>query len=131
MDFEGDFHQDLTWLIDRFVSKGADDWLAINVVHANRKESYKIYKAEVDPTISEDSLTRLLVPSAELAVVVGTGPLLRTEALSKLWAHVKLNKLQDSVDKNIVNTDAALFSVFGKSQVSMFELTELMAVHLK
>ena len=131
MDFEGDFHQDLTWLINRFVSKGADDWQAIDVIHANRKESYKITKEEVEPSIREDYLTRQLIPSTALAVIVGTTSLLRSEAVSKVWAYIKKNNLQDSVNKRIVNTDAPLLAVFGKPQIVMIELAELLEKHLK
>ena len=49
MSFDGDFDQDLTWLIDNFVRNGADDWLAIRVDHADSGYSYKIYKEDKPP----------------------------------------------------------------------------------
>jgi len=49
MSFDGDLDQDLNWLIDNFVRKGADDWMAIRVDHANGSDSYKIFKEDRPP----------------------------------------------------------------------------------
>ncbi|MDH5203491.1 MAG: SWIB/MDM2 domain-containing protein [Nitrospirota bacterium] len=69
--------------------------------------------------------------SEELAKVVGSKPLPRTEITKKLWAYIKKNKLQDSVNKRNINADANLKAVFGgKKQVSMFEMTKLINKHL-
>ena len=72
-----------------------------------------------------------LTPSAALAAVVGSAPLPRTEVVSKLWAYIKKNKLQDSVNKRMVNGDAKLKELFGKAQVSMFEMAGLIGKHVK
>src|ERR1044072_7198096 len=72
-----------------------------------------------------------LTPSPQLAAVVGSSPLPRTEIVSKLWAYIKKNKLQDSVNKRMVNGDAKLKELFGKSQVSMFEMAGLIGKHVK
>ena len=73
-----------------------------------------------------------LTPSEDLAKIVGAKPLPRTEVVSKLWAYIKKNGLQDKKNKRNINADAALKAVFGgKSQVSMFEMTKLVAKHLK
>ena len=74
---------------------------------------------------------KALTPSAALAAVVGAAPLPRTEVVSKLWAYIKKNGLQDKVNKRLVNADAKLKEVFGKAQVSMFELAALIGKHLK
>lgn len=69
--------------------------------------------------------------SAELAEVVGKGPLPRTEVIKKLWAYIKKNSLQDPKEKRMINADAALKAVFGgKARVSMFEMTKLVFKHL-
>jgi len=74
---------------------------------------------------------KALTPSAELAKVVGSSPLPRTEVTKKLWAYIKKNNLQDSSNKRNINADATLKSVFGgKSSVNMFEMTKLVAKHL-
>ena len=69
--------------------------------------------------------------SDALATVVGNKPLPRTEVTKKLWAYIKKNKLQDSVNKRMINADANLKAVFGgKTKVSMFEMTKLVSKHL-
>ncbi|MBI5274853.1 MAG: SWIB/MDM2 domain-containing protein [Burkholderiales bacterium] len=72
-----------------------------------------------------------LTPSPQLAAVVGSAPLPRTEIVSKLWAYIKKNKLQDAVNKRMVNADAKLKDLFGKAQVSMFEMAGLIGKHVK
>ena len=74
---------------------------------------------------------KALTPSPQLAAVVGSAPLPRTEVVSKLWAYIKKNKLQDSVNKRMVNADAKLKEIFGKAQVSMFEMAGLIGKHVK
>jgi len=69
--------------------------------------------------------------SEELAKVVGSKPLPRTEITKKLWEYIKKNKLQDKVDKRNIIADANLKAVFGgKQKVSMFEMTKLVSKHL-
>jgi upstream activation factor subunit UAF30 len=74
---------------------------------------------------------KALTPSAELAAVVGSKGLPRTEAVKKIWAYIKANKLQDSKNKRMINADAKLKVVFGgKGQVSMFDMAKYLAKHL-
>ena len=69
--------------------------------------------------------------SDELAVVVGKGPMPRSEVVKKLWVYIKSHSLQDSVNKRNINADANLKKVFGgKGTVSMFEMTKLVSKHL-
>jgi chromatin remodeling complex protein RSC6 len=73
-----------------------------------------------------------MTPSATLAAVVGNSPMPRTEVTSKLWGYIKKNSLQDKTNKRMINADDKLREVFGgKKQVSMFEMTKLVAKHLK
>lgn len=74
---------------------------------------------------------KALTPSAALAAVVGNSPLPRTEIVSKLWVYIKKNDLQDKVNKRLINADAKLKEVFGKAQVTMFELAALIGKHVK
>jgi upstream activation factor subunit UAF30 len=74
---------------------------------------------------------KALTPSAALAAVVGAAPLPRTEVVSKLWAYIKKNGLQDATNKRNINSDAKLKEVFGKAQVTMFEMAGLIGKHLK
>lgn len=73
---------------------------------------------------------KALTPSAALAAVVGAAPLPRTEVVSKLWAYIKKNGLQDATNKRNINSDAKLKEVFGKAQVTMFEMAGLIGKHL-
>ncbi|RJQ51396.1 MAG: hypothetical protein C4526_09980 [Nitrospiraceae bacterium] len=69
--------------------------------------------------------------SEALSAVVGSKPIPRTEVTKKLWVYIKKNKLQDAVNKRMINADANLKPVFGgKSKVSMFEMTKLVNKHL-
>ncbi len=73
-----------------------------------------------------------LTPSSELSAVVGASPMPRTEVTKKVWDYIKKNKLQDATNKRNINADDKLKAVFGgKKQVSMFEMTKLIAGHLK
>ena len=73
-----------------------------------------------------------MTPSSQLATVVGTTPLPRTEVTKKLWAYIKRKGLQDSKNRRNINADENLKPVFGgKAQVSMFEMTKLVNKHLK
>ena len=74
---------------------------------------------------------KALTPSAELAAVVGASPLPRTEVTKKIWDYIKKNNLQDAANKRMINADGKLRAVFGKDQVSMFEMTKILSQHLK
>ncbi|MDB5732475.1 MAG: hypothetical protein JWQ03_2370 [Variovorax sp.] len=73
---------------------------------------------------------KALTPSPALAAVVGTTPLPRTAVVSKLWEYIKKHDLQDAANKRNINADAKLQEVFGKPQVTMFELAKLIGPHL-
>ena len=69
--------------------------------------------------------------SAELAAVVGAGPMPRSEVVKALWVYIKKNNLQDPKNKRNINADAKLKAVFGgKAVVNMFEMTKLVSKHL-
>jgi len=73
-----------------------------------------------------------LTPVGPLAAVIGAAPLPRTEVTSKIWAYIKKNKLQDSVNRRNINADDKLKPLFGgKAQVSMFDLTKYVSKNLK
>ena len=74
---------------------------------------------------------RALTPSAALASIVGDKPLPRTEVVKRLWDYIKKGKLQDAVNKRMINADEKLKQVFGKAQANMFEMTGLVGKHLK
>ena len=73
-----------------------------------------------------------MTPSAVLAAVVGSMPMPRTDVTKKIWDYIKKNKLQDAINRRMINADEKLRQVFGgRSKVSMFEMTKLVSGHLK
>ncbi len=74
---------------------------------------------------------KALTLSPELAAVLGSKPLPRTEIVKQLWVYIKAHNLQDAKNKRNINADAKLKAVFGKPQVSMFEMAGLIGKHVK
>ena len=73
-----------------------------------------------------------MMPSEDLAEVIGSKAMPRTQVTKKLWEYIKKHKLQDSKKRTMINADDKLKKVFsGKKQVSMFEMTKLVSRHLK
>ena len=71
-------------------------------------------------------------PDATLAAVVGSSPMPRTELTKKIWAYIKRNGLQDKKNRRNINADDKLKAVFGgKASVNMFQMTALVAKHVK
>ena len=71
-----------------------------------------------------------LKPSDALAAVIGTEAVARPQVIKKLWDYIKANNLQDAANKRAINADAKLLAVFGKPQVTMFELAGIVGKHL-
>jgi chromatin remodeling complex protein RSC6 len=74
---------------------------------------------------------KAMTPSTDLAAIVGSKPMPRTEVTKALWAYIKKNGLQDAKEKRMINADDKLRKVLGKNRVSMFEMTRLVNAHLK
>ena len=74
---------------------------------------------------------KALTLSPELAAVLGNKPLPRTEIVKQLWVYIKANGLQYATNKRNINADAKLKAVFGKPQVTMFEMAGLIGKHVK
>ena len=66
-----------------------------------------------------------LQPGEKLAAVIGDKPAPRTEIVKKIWDYIKKNNLQDKKNKRMINADAKLKPLFGKDQVSMFDLAKI------
>ncbi|MBB6576236.1 DNA topoisomerase-3 [Comamonas odontotermitis] len=71
-----------------------------------------------------------LTPSPALAAVVGSEATSRPEVIKKLWDYIKANGLQDAKDKRAINADAKLKPLFGKDQISMFEIAGIVGKHV-
>ena len=72
-----------------------------------------------------------LQPSPQLAAVVGSDPLPRPEAVSKMWEYIRKHNLQNPENKREILADDKLEPVFGKKKVTMFEMNKHLAMHLK
>ena len=94
----------------------------------------KVAKKAAKPKVKRKpnaAFMKPLTPSATLAAIIGSTPMPRTEVTSKIWAYIKKNKLQDAVNRRMINADDKLKALFGKAQASMFELTKYVSKHLK
>ena len=99
-----------------------------------KKASAKKSAATTEPAkkrAPNAAFMKALTLSPELSAVVGDKPLPRTEIVSKLWIYIKEKNLQDKLNKRMINADAKLRAVFGKDQVSMFEMAGLINKHAK
>jgi upstream activation factor subunit UAF30 len=73
-----------------------------------------------------------LQPSQELAAIVGSTPLPRSEVVSRVWDYIETHKLQNPQSKREIMADEKLQAVFGgKNKVSMFEMNRHLVQYLK
>lgn len=77
-----------------------------------------------------DGLQKPLKPSAELAAVTGSGDIARSEVVSKMWAYIKKNNLQNPQNKREILADDKLEKIFGTKKVTMFEMNKHLSRHL-
>jgi len=73
---------------------------------------------------------RPLTPSSELAEIVGSAGIPRTQVVKKLWEYIKKHDLQDPKNRRNIIADDKLRPVFGKKVVTMFEMTKIVSKHL-
>ncbi len=97
----------------------------VKKVVAKKPAAKKAQGGKVSPFMKPMTL------SADLAAVVGKGPMPRSEVVKKLWAYIRKEGLQDQKNKRNINANEVLKKVFGgKATVSMFEMTKLVSNHL-
>ena len=68
--------------------------------------------------------------SAQLASVIGKGPITRGQMMKKIWVYIKKHDLQDEDDGRNIICDATLKSLLGKKEVTMFQLSKLLSDHI-
>lgn len=73
---------------------------------------------------------KALTPSSTLSGAIGSSAVPRTEAVKKIWDYIKKNGLQDKANRRMINADERLRPLFGKDQVSMFDLAKILSKHL-
>jgi upstream activation factor subunit UAF30 len=99
---------------------------------AKKRGAKKAAKKTTRKRAPNPAFMKPMQPSADLAAVVGSNPLPRTEVTKKVWAYIKKHNLQDPRERRMINADANLKKVFGgKNRVSMFEMTRHVNNHLK
>jgi upstream activation factor subunit UAF30 len=99
---------------------------------AAKKAAPKKAAAPKKPRKPNAAFMKPMNPSAMLGAVIGMMPMPRTEVTKKIWDYIKKNKLQDAINRRMINADERLKAVFGgKTPVSMFEMTKLVSKHLK
>ncbi|TAH13630.1 MAG: DNA topoisomerase III [Curvibacter sp.] len=115
---------------------GATKTGAVGAATAGTKAKKTTAKKAAAPKVAKPKAPRKTtaasgkLPSSALAAVIGAEPVARTEVIKKLWDYIKAHGLQDATNKRAINADAKLLAVFGKPQVTMFELAGIAGKHL-
>lgn len=100
---------------------------------SEKAEPAKSGKAKADAAPAKKpaaGLAKPVTPSKELAAIVGSHAIPRTEVISKIWDYIRKHSLQNPTDKREILADAKLKTIFGKEKVTMFELNKLLSSHL-
>jgi chromatin remodeling complex protein RSC6 len=97
---------------------------------ANKKAAPKKAAKKKSARKPNAAFMRALTPSATLAGVIGSNAVPRTEAVKKIWNYIKANGCQDKTNRRMINADDKLRGLFGKAQVSMFDLAKILSKHL-
>jgi upstream activation factor subunit UAF30 len=82
-------------------------------------------------TKANSGFMKPMQPSEDLAKIVGSQPLPRSEVTKKIWAHIKKNKLQNPANKREILADEKLQPIFGGKKLDMFQMTKAVNKHLK
>ncbi len=80
--------------------------------------------------MANSAFSKPMKPDAALAEVIGSEPMPRTEVVKKMWEYIKKHNLQNPNNKRNIMADDKLKPVFGKDEVTMFEMTKLVSNHL-
>lgn len=76
-------------------------------------------------------IARPVTPSPQLAAIVGSAALPRSEVVSKMWKYIKANNLQNPANKREILADAKLEPIFGGKKATMFEMNKHLSKHMK
>lgn len=87
-------------------------------------------KAAAAKAKTNSAFMKPMKPSPELAKVVGSEPLPRSEVTKKVWDHIKKNNLQNPENKREIIADDKLEPVFGSKRLNMFQMTKAINKHL-
>ena len=87
--------------------------------------------AEKKASGARGGIAKPITPSPELAKITGSAALPRSEVVSKVWAYIKANNLQNPANKREILADATLEPIFGGKSATMFEMNKHLAKHMK
>jgi upstream activation factor subunit UAF30 len=87
--------------------------------------------AETTTKLKTNAFMKPMQPSEQLAKIVGTEPLPRSEVTKKIWAHIKEHNLQNPKNKREILADDKLQPIFGVDKLDMFQMTKALNKHLK
>ncbi|CAN1765121.1 Upstream activation factor subunit UAF30 [Linum perenne] len=88
-------------------------------------------KSDAAPRKASGILKQVTV-SPELRVFLGVPEASRTEAVKKIWAHIKEHQLQNPLNKKEIICDDKLKTIFAqKERVGMLEIAKLLSPHFQ
>lgn len=82
-------------------------------------------------TKARGGIAKPVTPSADLAKITGSAALPRSEVVSKMWAYIKKNNLQNPANKREILADDTLKPIFGTDKCTMFEMNKHLSRHMK
>ena len=88
-------------------------------------------KAATAKAPKNSAFMKPMQPSRELAEIVGSEPLPRSEVTKKIWAYIKKHNLQNPENKREILADDKLQPIFGTKKLDMFQMTKAVNNHLK
>ena len=74
---------------------------------------------------------RLLVPSSELAAIIGKRPIKLDNVMKRVWAYIVKHGLQDASNKHTIHADDKLKKVTGRAKIDIFKIAEKVSRHLR
>ena len=111
--------------------KGTTTKSAAKKTTAKKSTAKKTAGGEGGAREARGGIAQPVTPDKELAAIVGKEPLPRSEMTKKIWDYIKKNNLQDAQNRRNINADDKLRPIFGKDQVTMFEMTKLVNQHVQ
>lgn len=68
--------------------------------------------------------------SESLQAVIGLEECSRPQVVANMWKYIKSNNLQNPSNKKNILCDDKLKVLFGKEEITMFEMNKLLSQHL-
>lgn len=114
------------------ISRGTPASFKSNEAGGALAEWFELPTDEDDDDEEVDSAedNRLVVPSPDLAAIIGTGPVVRADVIKRLWDYIEKHGLQDATNRRMINADDKFRKVMGRSKIDMFKMSEKLALHL-